>query len=165
MKEGLLYTILLGGNEGDTHLVFEAAKAKIAKEVGELKIVSSLYVSPPWGFEAEQDFLNQVIVVKSAFPPKDVMERLLSIESVLGRTRSEVKGYASRVIDLDVLFQEGAVLFSEIVELPHPRLHERRFTLLPLAEIMPDFIHPILNKAMVELVAECGDTSVVFVKE
>lgn len=162
-QEELAYTILLGGNEGDTVSVFELAKAAIINKVGVISSVSSLYGSPPWGFEAAQDFLNQVIVVQSILSPEEVMGKLLAIENELGRKRSDTEGYTSRVIDLDILFQEETILTSKTVELPHPRIQERRFTLLPLVEIRPEFIHPIFQKSLLSLLEECSDESDVFI--
>ena len=165
MKEGLLYTVLLGGNEGDTYSVFENAVTEIIDEIGVVKEMSSLYASPPWGFEASQDFLNQVITIVSSYSPEEVMRKLLAIEKKLGRLRSEKKGYASRVIDLDILFQEDSIVSSEIVQLPHPRIYERRFTILPLVELMPEFVHPTLKVSMTELLAKCTDESEVLLCE
>lgn len=151
--------LLLGGNLGNSQLLFQQAVDLLATRLGELVSQSALYQSPPWGFEHENDFLNQVVVLETACSAEEILQTCLQIETDLGRERKEQKGYSARIIDIDVLFVNDEVLKSENIILPHPRLHLRKFTLLPLVEVMPNFIHPILHKSMQELLAACDDNS------
>ena len=123
---------------------------------------SSAYVTEPWGFEAEEWFLNELLVVETELEPDELMERLLEIEKGLGRVRHPgQKGYSSRTVDLDILYYGNLIVDTEKVTAPHPRLHLRRFALLPLCELIPDFLHPIFNASQKELLQNCPDTSTV----
>lgn len=154
--------ILLGSNMGDRESVITQAIYMIIKECGDLIGQSYLYESEPWGFETEQWFLNQVIEIKSTLSPQRLMSDLLSIETQLGRDRSHhYNHYVSRIIDLDILYYDDLVISNNIITLPHPKLHLRRFTLLPLCDIAPDFIHPVLNRTNRELLDSCEDISAV----
>lgn len=151
--------LLLGSNLGDGQLLFHQVISLIDERLGVLELQSALYQSPPWGFEHENDFLNQVLILETDMVPVDILQTCLQIETDLGRERKEQKEYSARVIDIDVLFVNDDVLESEPLILPHPRLHLRKFTLLPLVELMPDFIHPTLHKSMQALLAACKDNS------
>jgi len=134
----------------------EKAVNEISLRVGALVKKSSVYESKPWGFRAESAFLNQVIVVNSNKSPDEVLDELLSIERKMGRTRVG-KGYSSRIIDIDILYYNDELINQENLVIPHPRMHIRRFTLLPLVELAPGFIHPLLNKTNKELLNDCDD--------
>lgn len=151
--------LLLGSNLGDSRLCFQEACVLLEDRLGLLLQQSSLYQSPPWGFVHENDFLNQVLVFQTALMPIQILQECLQIEADLGRERKGQAGYAARVIDIDLLFVNDEVLQSDQLELPHPRLHLRRFTLLPLEELMPDFVHPILKDNIQGLLAACEDKS------
>ena len=113
---------------------------------------SSAYTTEPWGFEAEEWFLNELLVVETELEPDKLMDKLLEIEKELGRVRHpEVKGYCSRTVDLDILYYGDRIIETEKVTVPHPRLHLRRFALEPLCEIIPDFLHPIFNLSQTQL--------------
>lgn len=155
-----MIVILLGSNIGDRQLALEEAKLMIYKRIGKLIQSSSLFESEPWGFKHKNYFLNQVIVVETSLPPHDLLKELLIIEKMLGRKR-ENSGYSSRIIDLDILFYNNLIISEDYLKIPHPRLHERRFTLLPLDEILPDYIHPLLKKSVSSLLNECEDSLVV----
>jgi 2-amino-4-hydroxy-6-hydroxymethyldihydropteridine diphosphokinase len=137
-----------------THL--RKAKSEIRNRLGELKMTSSIYESEPWGFETDDAFLNQVVAVDSAEPSEEVLKIILGIESEMGRTRRG-NGYSSRIIDIDILYFGDDNVKQENLVLPHPRMHLRRFTLEPLVEIAPGFVHPILKKTNRELLNECND--------
>ena len=99
---------------------------------------SSAYITEPWGFEAEEWFLNELLVVETELEP--------------GRVRHpEVKGYCSRTVDLDILYYGDGIIQTEKVTIPHPKLHLRKFALMPLCEIIPDFLHPIFNLSQTQL--------------
>lgn len=113
---------------------------------------SSAYITEPWGFEADEWFLNELLVVETDLEPDDLMDRLLEIETELGRVRHpEIPGYQSRTIDLDILYYGDRVIDTEKVTIPHPLLHLREFALKPLCEVIPDFIHPVFHLSQTQL--------------
>ena len=151
--------ILLGSNLGDREMLVNQACKMIGERCGEIVDKSSLYESEPWGFQSEQWFLNQVVVMETALKPDELMSTLLSIEKELGRDRSvKHDGYVSRPIDLDILYFGDKIIETQIVTAPHPRLHQRRFTLLPLCEIAPDFVHPLLKITNTQILESCQDS-------
>lgn len=152
--------ILLGGNIGKVEETFGKARAFINGVAGHITASSSIYKSVPWGFMSNDLFLNQALEISTTLCPADLLSTLLNIEKVLGRHRTK-SGYQSRVIDLDILFYENLVIDLDCLIVPHPRLHLRLFTLLPLVEIAPNFIHPILNASVKELLQACPDQSAV----
>lgn len=151
--------ILLGSNLGkrEENLV----KAIIAIEkFAIVPLKSSLYKTEPWQMNDADWFLNQVIMIDTELEANDLLKALISIEAKLGRTRDNKAGvYASRTIDLDILYFNDLILDSEILQIPHPRLHLRKFTLLPLLEIAGEYIHPTLNQSNAQLLAACEDES------
>ena len=151
--------LLLGGNLGHTRSYFSEAEYKIGLGVGEIVGESSLYESPAWGFEHENTFLNKVICVNSQFKPVEVLRKCISIEQELGRERNLSIGYSARKIDIDMLFYNNEIIKTKELTVPHPRLHQRRFTLLPLVEIAENLIHPIFKKTVLELLSSCSDDS------
>jgi len=150
---------LLGGNIGNVEETFMHAKLLLQKRLGLVVSSSALYRSPAWGFAHENDFLNQIIVVHTNQTPKACLTAALETEIDLGRTRSGGVGYEARIIDIDILFYENEIIDTESLTVPHPHIQERRFTLLPLCEIMPHYVHPILEKTCVQLLEECVDKS------
>lgn len=113
---------------------------------------SSAYITEPWGFEADEWFLNELLVVETDWEPDDLMDRLLEIETELGRVRHpEIQGYQSRTVDLDILYYGDRVIDTEKVTIPHPLLHLREFALKPLCEVIPDFIHPVFHLSQTQL--------------
>ena len=150
--------LLLGSNLGDGRLLFQEVISLIDEQLGELEMQSSLYQSPPWGFEHENDFINQVVVVNTEKDAEEVMQSCLKIEVNLGRKRT-TQGYGARTIDIDVLFVNDEVIETESLVLPHPRMHLRKFALFPLVELIPDFIHPTFQKSIQELLLICEDNN------
>jgi 2-amino-4-hydroxy-6-hydroxymethyldihydropteridine diphosphokinase len=154
--------LLLGGNLQDVAQTFLSAISKIKSTIGPVLLSSSLYESEPWGFESSNVFLNQVILVKSQLEPIQLLNRIQNIELELGRTRTvNADGFESRIIDIDILYFNSEIIQLPNLDIPHYALHERRFTLAPLAEIAPNFIHPIFNKKNLTLLNECNDSSIV----
>lgn len=151
--------ILLGANLGDKIATFSLARQLIAEQCGEIISESKLYESEAWGFEAPGFFLNQVVLIRTPQKPVELLSNILSIETFLGRKREQKSTYASRTIDIDLLYYGQEVIENEKLIVPHPRLHLRRFTLLPLCEIAPAFMHPGLNKNHEELLNEVVDKS------
>ena len=154
--------VLLGSNLGDRELLVNQACKMMGERCGEIFAKSRLYETEPWGFKAEHWFLNQVVEMKTSLSPDALMQHLLDIEKELGRDRSMLhEGYVSRPMDLDILYFGGKIIDTQLVTAPHPRLHLRRFTLLPLCDTAPDFVHPILKKTNLQLLDECRDNGVV----
>ena len=156
--------VLLGSNLGDReHLVNQACNM-IGERCGEIVAKSRLYESEPWGFKSEHWFLNQVVKIETSLSPDALMQTLLEIEKELGRDRiTPHKGYVSRPIDLDILYFGNEIIDTQMVVVPHPRLHQRRFTLLPLCDVAPDFVHPVMNKTSLQLLDECQDAGKVHI--
>jgi 2-amino-4-hydroxy-6-hydroxymethyldihydropteridine diphosphokinase len=150
--------LCLGGNLGNCLVTFGQIYSLIEQTVGKVTEQSSLYQSQAWGMENAPDFLNQVIKIETEISVEALLIALLDIEKKLGRERTETTAYQSRLIDIDILFFNKKIVKTEILEIPHPRLHLRKFVLEPLNEIAPNFIHPILNKSISELLELCSDT-------
>jgi 2-amino-4-hydroxy-6-hydroxymethyldihydropteridine diphosphokinase len=148
--------LLLGGNMGDRVSYMKMARDKIARHIGILETVSDLYETEPWGFDDKNLFLNQLVVANTGLEPGQVLEKILEIELQLDRKRKKGQ-YSSRTIDIDILFYENRVINEKDLTIPHPRLHERRFVLEPLAEVAPEMIHPVLGKTISMLLKECPD--------
>ena len=154
--------LLFGSNQGDKKALWEQACHAVSMRCGMLVEKSSLYLSEPWGFEAEEWFLNALMVVETRLSPDELMDELLDIEHELGRVRHpEKEGYSSRTIDLDILYYGDQIIRTTKVTAPHPRLHLRRFALMPLCEIIPDFLHPEFDLSQQELLDRCPDTSTI----
>lgn len=148
--------LLLGGNLGDrTSYLAEACK-HIASSVGSITHRSKLYETAAWGNTDQPSFLNQVLAVHTDLAPEQVLQKINAIEKELGRVR--LAHWGARVIDIDILFYDQLVLQSQRLSIPHPQLHLRRFTLMPLTEIAPDLKHPVLWKTVKELLEVCPDT-------
>ena len=155
--------VLLGSNLGDRQLLVNQACRMMEERCGKIVAKSRLYESEPWGFKSEHWFLNQVVEISTSLSPDELMDTLLLIEKELGRDRSTPhEGYVSRPMDLDILYWGyGLIADGQHVIVPHPRLHLRRFTLLPLCDVAPDYVHPILKKTNRQLLDECQDQGIV----
>ena len=153
MHSGLVTVYIgLGSNLGDRSKNLSGAVERLSS-VGTVTAVSSIYETKPWGVEGYQPrYLNQAAAVDTSMDALDVVTELLSIEYSLGRAREEKN--ASRTLDLDLLLHGDSVMNASGVAVPHPRLHERAFVLIPLVEIAPDIVHPILDRSIAELAAE-----------
>ena len=152
--------ILFGSNMGDKNKIYAQACLLINNRCGRIVAQSSAYESEPWGFEAKEWFLNRLIVVETELEPEAMLHQLLDIEAELGRVRHpETGGYTSRTADLDILYYGSRIVLTDILTIPHPRLHQRRFALLPLCEVAPEFVHPAFNLTQTELLKRCFDFS------
>lgn len=151
----------IGSNLGDRYQLIDSAREAIAARIGTIKKASSIYESEPWGFESENNFLNQVFLVETSLSPAAIMLEISYIESKLGRERNG-KGYTSRTMDIDVLFYDHLILYTPELIVPHKQLHKRRFILEPLKEIAPDFIHPLFSITINEIALSCTDTGKVW---
>jgi 2-amino-4-hydroxy-6-hydroxymethyldihydropteridine diphosphokinase len=153
--------ILLGTNTGHLMENLESARNKINEYCGRILKSSLIYRTEPWGNIDQDYFLNQVIEIETTFSADNLLLRLLSIENRMGRERN--LKWEPRVIDLDILYYNTEVFKKEGLKIPHPHLHERRFALVPLAEILPGFIHPVLGKTSIDMLREVSDNSRVHV--
>ncbi len=150
--------LLIGGNLGNSAELCHKAVELIGTETGTITATSALYGSEAWGFEAEQHFVNQAVVAKTDLCPTLVLEKALAIEAQLGRTRNGT-GYSSRTMDIDIIFYGNQVIDNAPkLIVPHPRMHLRNFVLIPLFDIIPDYVHPVFGKTIRQLLGECTDT-------
>ena len=154
--------VLFGSNMGDKDAIFAQACLLINNRCGCVVQVSAAYESEPWGFEAEEWFLNRVIVVETDKSPEELLQKLLDIERDLGRIRHpEIHTYISRTADLDLLYYGHRVINTDMLTVPHPRLHLRRFALVPMCEVAPEWVHPVFGLTQQELLQQCPDECVV----
>ena len=148
----------LGTNQGDKLENLQNAVHLIDESIGGVQKISAIYKSPSWGFEGNE-FFNICISVSTDQLPATLLESLLAIEKDLGRTRTDQKGYQNRNIDIDILLFEDEIIFSKTLTVPHSKMLERKFVLLPLVEIAPNTIHPIEKNQLHVCLQNCSDTS------
>ncbi len=146
----------IGTNLGNRELNLEQSIARIEEFIGPVLMTSSIYETEPWGFQAEDKFLNLVVKAETKLTPSGLLGRILMIESLMGRVRGPNR-YSSRLIDIDILVYEEMIIDQESLKIPHPLLQERRFVLVPLCEIASEMIHPVLKKSYAELLKICED--------
>ncbi|RWU08211.1 2-amino-4-hydroxy-6-hydroxymethyldihydropteridine diphosphokinase [Pedobacter chitinilyticus] len=148
--------LLLGTNLGDRLENLNTAISYVDNEVGAVFAKSSVYETEAWGKTDQPGFLNQAIAVKSNMPPLQLLQTLLAIEQKMGRVRLERWG--ERLIDIDLIFYGDLVLSNgEVLQLPHPEMHHRRFVLEPLNEIAENFIHPVFKEKISSILANLTD--------
>lgn len=153
--------LITGGNLGDVEQTLKLCNELIGKRVGRIIQLSSVVRTKAWGFESEDDFLNQVVVLETTLLPEEVLSETQQIEKLLGRKNKDENSeqselnthreYHSREIDIDILFYDDIIINSSRLKIPHVLMHQRAFVLEPLCELMPDFVHPQYNKTMNEL--------------
>ena len=143
--------LALGTNLGDRETNLSIAREQLPSRV---KIIesSAIYITPPWGFEDQPDFLNQVLRVQTEMAPQQLLLYLKRIELEMGRVKTFRNG--PRLIDIDILFYGQRVIKGTELSIPHPRLHERAFVLVPLNDIAPDFVHPVLNMTVESMLSK-----------
>lgn len=151
--------LIIGGNIGDRLSLITQAKQLLDEKIGKVSLISSLYETEAWGGISKGNYLNQILILESELSAELVLDKALQIEKVLGRQR-DVK-WGNRTMDIDILYYGGEILDTPNLKIPHPYLHLRRFVLEPLAEIAPDFVHPVLNLTSSELLQNCEDDSIV----
>jgi 2-amino-4-hydroxy-6-hydroxymethyldihydropteridine diphosphokinase len=147
--------ILLGSNLGDRLENLTYAQQEISRQVGQIITTSSIYKTAAWGNVQQPDFYNQVIEIHSVLSPEELLTHLLEIEKMAGRVRHEKWG--ARILDIDILFYGDLTMSDDRLTIPHPGIPDRKFTLLPMAEIAPHLIHPVFKKTIQQLLLECTD--------
>lgn len=146
-----VYVLLGGANLGNPREQLEQAIETIEKDWGVVAIKSAFYQSKAWGFESENDFLNQVWIFEKEIHPLEAMKKFQNLEKQIGRKPKKGEQYESRLIDIDILFYGNLVFNCAELTVPHRFMTDRKFTMEPLAELLPSFIHPIFNKALSEI--------------
>lgn len=149
----------LGSNLGNRKKHLDTALVKLVEKRVEIRCQSSLYRTEPVEYEAQPDFLNLVCEIETTLEPNRLLETCLTLEKELGRLRKKTKG--PRTIDIDILFYGSRLIRTPYLTIPHPRLYERNFVLVPLKEIAPEFRDPVCGKSVRELLCLCTDRAMV----
>jgi len=149
--------ISLGSNVGNRAAYLESAREELRRKLL-LEAISPIYETKPWGFTDQPDFLNQVVRCATDLEPQALLVTLKSLEAQLGRIPTF--HYGPRQIDLDILMFDDLVLNSPDLTLPHPHFHERAFVLVPLAELAPELVHPVLKSSIYDLLTHLDTSSV-----
>ena len=143
----------LGSNLGDRLENLKEAISALPPQM-DVKAKSRLYETPPWGYEDQPRFINQVVRVQTYLEPDALLKHIKRLEIALGRKATFRNG--PRLIDIDILMYDDVVLNTPLLTLPHPRMHERGFVLLPMMDIAPDLIHPLTGKSVREMLISCN---------
>lgn len=146
----------LGSNLGNRAAYLHTATQALNNSVASLHQCSAIYETKPWGISEQPLFYNQVLKISSHLQPQELLKKILEIEQSMGRVRQKIWG--ERIIDIDILYYEQAIVAEEDLQVPHPQIPQRRFVLVPLVEIAPDFIHPQWGITQTQLLAQCPDT-------
>jgi len=147
--------LILGSNIGDPISNIETAVNKIRTNVGEVVRASSIYLTEPWGKKDQAAFYNQVIEIKTDLNALETLNKILAIEESMGRVRT--KKWAERIIDIDILYYNDQVIRKKDLTIPHPGIPDRKFVLIPLCELIPDGIHPVLKVSNTDLLKVSKD--------
>ena len=155
--------LCLGSNSGDRLKYVEQAVSLISLAQN-LKIIrtSALYETEPWGIKDQNWFINMAVEIKTDLSAQDLLVKCLNIEKTLGRNREKEQRWGERPIDIDIIFYDKEVINTEILTVPHPRMYKRAFVLVPLLELIPDFVHPVFNKSISELYDDLENVEDVF---
>lgn len=154
LSEGIY--ILLGTNLGDRLQVLKQACLLIEKNTGVITKKSKVYQTEPWGISDQPAFLNQALQLETQLQPHALLKALQDIENTIGKKK--VGKWRERLIDIDILYYGQMITHDQELTLPHPEIQNRRFALVPLCELSPDWKHPVLNQTQEELLATCPDT-------
>ena len=148
----------LGSNQGNKLDTLQKAINLIAEKIGNIVKISAIYKTASWGFKSD-DFLNCCIHVTTGLNPESLLYKLQQIELLLGRNRTSNNGYQARTIDIDILLFENEIIFSKNLMVPHKEMLNRNFVMVPLAEIAPNFIHPIEKQRLSVCLKSCTDSA------
>ena len=147
--------LLLGGNLGDRAKIIQNALLEIGEHIGRITAQSLVYETAAWGVTDQPAFFNQVVQVETPLLPEALLDVIHRIEASAGRVRHDK--WQARILDIDILFYGDEIIGLPGLTVPHPELHNRRFTLVPLVQIAPRFVHPVSKKTAEQLLAQCPD--------
>ena len=158
-----LVYLSLGSNKGDRVGFIQQATSLLNEDKQvELIRTSAFYETEPWQTDSSNWFVNAVIEIKTGYPPEDLLKLCNCVEAKLGRDREAEGFYGDRTIDIDILFYDKEIIYTENLVIPHKYFHKRAFTLVPMLELSPDFVHPELKKSVLELHDELENPEMVF---
>ncbi len=160
MKKKLVLS--LGSNLGNRYAYLLRAIQKIEKYFNSKPVIAHFYETPPWGNENQSRFINTAIYLHTDIPLDQCLKKVQAIEKEMGRLKTEKWG--PRMIDIDILFYEDDVVEIDELVVPHQYLHQRAFVLKPLQDILPNFIHPLKNKTIIQLIEDIDDNTLLFSK-
>ncbi len=150
----------IGGNIGNKRQNFEKVFQLLENRIGKVTDSSAIYESPPWGFQSENIFWNQVLIIETKLEAEEILWKILEIEDLFDRKR-EKERYSSREIDIDILYFNDQFMETKSLIIPHPKIQHRKFVLVPLNEIAPNLKHPLFRLTNLELLENCRDESVI----
>ena len=147
--------LLIGGNVGNRINNLETATGLLQQQIGNIIKRSSVYETGAWGNTNQPDFLNQVLILETRLNATECMQQIFFIENKMGRIRTEKN--APRIIDIDILFFNDEVINEPGLTVPHPQIANRKFVLIPMNELSPGLLHPVLNQTIANLLSTCTD--------
>ncbi len=150
----------IGGNIGNKQNNFTEVYQIIENELGIIEKKSSIYETPPWGFQSNNSFWNSVIKISTPHSATELLSKIHSIEKIFGRKQGNER-YSSREMDIDILYFDDVFMETETLIIPHPRIHQRKFVLVPLTEMAPDLKHPLFRLTSMEMLENCKDESII----
>ncbi|WP_025743860.1 2-amino-4-hydroxy-6-hydroxymethyldihydropteridine diphosphokinase [Aquimarina pacifica] len=160
MKTPHLIHISLGSNISNRIEFLQNAINEVYKTIGDIVSISRVYETPAWGFNSDP-FYNACILVRTFLTTSDALDKLLAIENLLGRNRTNTDGYQARTIDLDIIFSSEGIIDTKKLQVPHPHMQDRKFVLVPLVDIAETEIHPVLQQTVQQLLTNTSDNSTV----
>ncbi len=150
----------IGGNIGDKRNNFKKVYQLINERLGKIVDSSSVYETPPWGFHSEDPFWNQILIIETKLEAEEILWRINEIDEVFGRERDKER-YSSREMDVDILYFDDEYYETPSLIIPHPKIPERKFVLVPLTEVAPDFKHPLRRLTSLQMLENCRDKSLI----
>lgn len=150
----------IGGNIGNKQTIFKEVCQIIENELGMIEKTSSIYETPPWGFQSKDTFWNQVLQIDTNKTPEELLVAIHNIENNFGRESGKER-YSSREMDIDILYFDDLFMETDQLIIPHPRIHQRKFVLVPLIEIAPNLKHPLLRLTSIQMLENCRDESII----
>ncbi len=155
--------LCLGSNTGDRLKLIEQA-VSLLNLAQDIKLIrtSALYETEPWGVKDQNWFLNMIAEIKTPLSAQDLLIKCQNIERTLGRNREKETRWGERPIDIDIIFYGKEIINTQFLTIPHKHMHERAFVLVPLLELVPDFVHPVSNKTVSELYDDLEDVEDVY---
>jgi 2-amino-4-hydroxy-6-hydroxymethyldihydropteridine diphosphokinase len=152
----------LGSSIGNRKKTLIAAIDDLNSQTGKILSVSSFYETEPWGFTDKNLFLNLAVIIQTNLSPQELLKNINSIENKHGRIRNK-KTYQARTLDIDIIFYDNIIHYEKNLQIPHKYAHKRKFVLLPIAEIAPNFVHPVLQQKIIDLLKNVEDSSKIYI--